>query len=306
MSSPRCVGRALKYEATASTRVTTKDDCLRGLREAAEQLGESPTKAQYEELGLRPSASTILRHCEGWNAAKEQAGLETNASSGSRVQPKPDDVALPDGLVWADLTQDQRWHYKHREASAEKSHRWRVQLKQWVRAHKRASDGCVRCGEAEPVCLDFHHPEGVEKQSSVNSMVLTSGAKDDIRAEMERCELLCANCHWRTHNVSPVGIEAVDDIGGAGPVTQKDIPDSGDLTKEARLRAWTYAYQRDRGCRDCGETDPRCLQFHHVDGKKDDAVGLMIADSRAVGDIIAEVGKCVVLCANCHRRVHDA
>jgi hypothetical protein len=285
--------------------VTTTDDCVRALREAAERLGESPTKAQYEALEVRPSASTILRHCGGWNAAKEQAGLKTNASRGSRVQPKPDDIELPDGLVWAELSQDQRWHYKHREVSAEKSRHWRVHLRQWVRAYKRASDGCVRCGDSEPAHLDFHHPEGVEKVSDVNKMVLMGRAKDDIRAEMGRCDLLCANCHWRTHNANPVGIEIVDDIGGAEPVTSNDIPDRDDLTKEARLRAWTYAYQRDRGCRECGETDPRCLQFHHVDGEKDDAVGSMIADSRAVGDVVAEVRKCVVLCANCHRGVHD-
>lgn len=287
--------------------MTTTDDCLRALREAAERLGESPTKAAYEELGLTPSASTILRHCDGWNAAKERAGLATNPSRGSRVQPKPGDVEMPDGLVWEELSGDQRWHYKHREASAAKSRRWRAHLRQWVRAEKAASDGCVRCGESDVACLDFHHPDGVEKDLAVNEMVLMSRAKDAIRVEIERCELLCANCHWREHNLDPAGAEAVDDIGGDGFVTADDISDFDDLglTKRERLRALTYAYQRDRGCRDCGEADPRCLQFHHVDGEKDDAVGSMIADSRAVGEIVAEIRKCAVLCANCHRRVHD-
>jgi hypothetical protein len=36
-------------------------ECLEALQEAADVLGESPTKQQYEELGLTPAASTILR-----------------------------------------------------------------------------------------------------------------------------------------------------------------------------------------------------------------------------------------------------
>jgi len=39
----------------------TETECLDALREAAERLGESPTKAAYEGLGLTPSSSTIIR-----------------------------------------------------------------------------------------------------------------------------------------------------------------------------------------------------------------------------------------------------
>jgi len=50
----------------------------------------------------------------GWNEAKGAAGLATNASTGTRIVPKPDDVELPDGLEWAELSQDQRWYYRNR------------------------------------------------------------------------------------------------------------------------------------------------------------------------------------------------
>ncbi|ELY90615.1 hypothetical protein C483_11161 [Natrialba hulunbeirensis JCM 10989] len=45
--------------------MTTEDECIEALREAAERLGESPTKAQYEELGLTPASATIIRTCGG-------------------------------------------------------------------------------------------------------------------------------------------------------------------------------------------------------------------------------------------------
>jgi hypothetical protein len=80
--------------------VTTEEDCLDALREAARELGESPTKAQYEALGLTLASATILRVVGGWNAAKEKADLETSYSRGSRMDPEPDDVDLPDGMEW--------------------------------------------------------------------------------------------------------------------------------------------------------------------------------------------------------------
>ncbi|WP_394295529.1 homing endonuclease associated repeat-containing protein [Natrialba chahannaoensis] len=60
--------------------MTTEDECIEALREAAERLGESPTKAQYEEIGLTPASATIIRTCGGWNDAKERAGLERPSS----------------------------------------------------------------------------------------------------------------------------------------------------------------------------------------------------------------------------------
>lgn len=41
--------------------MTTKAECLEALQRAAERLEESPTKAQYEELGLTPASATIIR-----------------------------------------------------------------------------------------------------------------------------------------------------------------------------------------------------------------------------------------------------
>jgi hypothetical protein len=59
-------GSVLKYEAgTSRGRLVTQADCVHALREAAQLLGESPTKPQDEELGLTPAASTILRQCGG-------------------------------------------------------------------------------------------------------------------------------------------------------------------------------------------------------------------------------------------------
>ena len=148
---------------------------------------------------MQPSASTILRVCGGWNEAKERAELATTPSTGTRVEPKPEDVELPDGTEWAALSQDQRWHYRNREWNTERTLERRQRLRDWLRERKRASDGCVRRGETDPACLDYHHREAASKRMAVNETVLHGYGRDAVREETDRCVVLCANCHRREH-----------------------------------------------------------------------------------------------------------
>lgn len=55
-----------------------------------------------------------------------------------------------------------------------------------------------------------------------------------------------------------------------------------------------------KGCRRCGNNDPRVLDFHHTDpeNKKFTIGGLR---SVAISKLQSELIKCEVLCANCHR-----
>lgn len=195
--------RTLKYGGTTTLAVTSEDDCLRALREAADRLGESPTKAAYEELGLTPASATIQRVMGSWNEAKAAAGLETNASTGSRVEPKPDDVELPAGFQWDELSQDQRWHYRNREWNRERTLDRRTRHRAWVYEQKRRSGGCVRCDETDPACLDYHHRDDADKEMTVCAMVTHGYSKDRLRAEMEKCVILCANCHRKEHYEVP-------------------------------------------------------------------------------------------------------
>jgi len=290
----------------------TEADCIEALREAAQILGKSPTKAEYEDLDITPSASTILRHCDGWNDAKEQAGLETNFSRGKRVQGKPDDVELPDGMEWAELSQDQRWHYRHKDENAERTLQRRAELRQWLHTLKSSSDGCSECDESDPACLDFHHLDGEDKEADVNKMVPRGYSKADIRAEVEKCELICANCHWKSHHTASDYMDSIEHVADPRESLENRATEEVAtqlataeilLTKEERIRAWTHAYKRARGCHRCNEDTAICLQFHH-DGEKRLGVGQMISDSYPIAEVLAEVEKCVVLCANCHRKEH--
>lgn len=58
-------------------------------------------------------------------------------------------------------------------------------------------------------------------------------------------------------------------------------------------------------CQLCLEDEPRCLDFHHLDPttKKFD-IARGVRDRLSWKSVLKEIEKCVVLCANCHRKVH--
>lgn len=267
---------------------TTPEECVDALLEAADRLGESPTKAAYEELGLTPASATIIRVMGSWNDAKRMTNLKTEPSTGSRVRPPPEGVSIPEGVDWSDLTVDQRWHYRHSDRNARRTLDRRRRLRNWLRIHK-STLGCSACGESEPACLDFHHVTG-EKERSVTEMITFGYSAAAIHQEIEKCEVLCANCHRHEH---------------AGPAVYRT--DGEGATKEDRMRAWTARYCRRRGCRRCGERQASKLVFHHPEPTaKDEAIGAMVANSRDFSAVKSEARRCVVLCANCHRKEHDS
>lgn len=61
----------------------------------------------------------------------------------------------------------------------------------WLSAYK-ASIGCVICGEKDPRCLDFHHRDPTTKIHNVSHLI---NSMDAMLKEMDKCDLLCANCH---------------------------------------------------------------------------------------------------------------
>lgn len=60
-------------------------------------------------------------------------------------------------------------------------------------------------------------------------------------------------------------------------------------------------WKRARGCTVCGETEPWVLDMHHLDPNEKEANS---AQSATLKTFLKEADKCVLLCSNCHRKVH--
>ena len=58
---------------------------------------------------------------------------------------------------------------------------------------------CIDCGESDPIVLDFDHRDGTEKYRGVSDIVTCGLPIYRVIAEIEKCDVRCANCHRRRH-----------------------------------------------------------------------------------------------------------
>lgn len=73
-------------------------------------------------------------------------------------------------------------------------------------------------------------------------------------------------------------------------------------TYDANRRA-IDTYKATHGCGLCLEREPVCLEFHHLDPKQKD-VGIAHYMLVPLETVWKEIEKCVILCSNCHKKVH--
>lgn len=69
-------------------------------------------------------------------------------------------------------------------------------------------------------------------------------------------------------------------------------------------RVIDFIRSRKEVCQICGEQRRECLDFHHISGKE---FNLSAATRIKAGikTVEAEIAKCIVVCANCHRVIHS-
>lgn len=80
-------------------------------------------------------------------------------------------------------------------------------------------------------------------------------------------------------------------------------------TSRMELMAWMQGIKQQLNCCKCPENHPSCLEFHHLDPEtKEYAVGRMfslsLSSEKLKQMILEEMGKCIVLCSNCHKKEH--
>ena len=78
-----------------------------------------------------------------------------------------------------------------------------------------------------------------------------------------------------------------------------------DRTKNNKInyKTWYNRIKEKLSCCICGENDPSCLDFHHLDvGEKEINVGELRSSGKQ--KLIEEINKCSCVCANCHRKIH--
>jgi hypothetical protein len=59
---------------------------------------------------------------------------------------------------------------------------------------------CLVCGEDDPVVLEFDHRDRETKEFTISEAVGRKMSVQRVQSEIDKCDVLCANCHRRrTH-----------------------------------------------------------------------------------------------------------
>ena len=57
----------------------------------------------------------------------------------------------------------------------------------------------MKCGESRIYTLDFHHKDPTIKDETIARMTSNRNKVEDIQKEIEKCVVLCSNCHREFH-----------------------------------------------------------------------------------------------------------
>ena len=91
-----------------------------------------------------------------------------------------------------------QWYQKHKEEYTQNRRERYSKCKQIL--HDLKINGCAICGYNEcSEALDFHHSNSQDKKFNLNIRGMDKN-DDRIVKELNKCILLCANCHRKIHH----------------------------------------------------------------------------------------------------------
>lgn len=162
-------------------------------------------------------------------------------------------------------------------------------VNRWVRKLKffeMAGNKCKMCGDKNINHLVFHHRD--PKHKEFKPCDLLNKRFDESLEEIEKCILLCENCHREIH--------------------YNDIHSK--FAKERRnTKEFLISYKGNK-CEICGyDKCNASLVFHHKDGEDKvfnfGNLGKKLNSLEDLNEKISkELNKCVLLCQNCHNDEH--
>jgi 5-methylcytosine-specific restriction endonuclease McrA len=136
---------------------------------------------------------------------------------------------------------------------------------------------CKDCGKIFPhPAMEFDHLPGVDKKFKIGQAGTRS--KDAIKKELEKCELVCSNCHR---------------------IRTKARKQSS--RRATKLVDYIVSLKENKKCVDCNKVYPyECLQFDHLKPKEKLFNVAMPPASATKEDIDKEIAKCEIVCNCCH------
>lgn len=87
------------------------------------------------------------------------------------------------------------------DRTGENHHQWKGKKKkrEYIDNYKNDRE-CKYCDEDREPCLQLHHKNPDKKVSSISEMRSSEHTLDEVKKEIDKCEVVCANCHWIKHS----------------------------------------------------------------------------------------------------------
>lgn len=84
-----------------------------------------------------------------------------------------------------------KWHQKNRDKRLKRRQERKQEIRRWVLDYL-SSNPCVKCGETDPVVLEFDH---LRDKTLIVSRLIAGYGLDSVKHEVAKCQVMCANCH---------------------------------------------------------------------------------------------------------------
>lgn len=196
------------------------------------------------------------------------------------------------------------YYWANREAEIERVLRRQRATLELLRNLRRVP--CADCGGVfPPYVMDFDHRDPATKLFNMTVAKALLKNRDVLFAEIAKCDIVCANCHRsRTYAAFMEGKLRP-------PAFQRKTTPAATPALQRRRDAWNRRRQaqlqvleqlRQQPCADCGLTYPTCvMEFDHRDPSQKRFLVSQMPGRVKLTTLLAEVAKCDVVCANCHR-----
>lgn len=106
-----------------------------------------------------------------------------------------------------------------------------------IKAVEKMGGQCCRCGYDKSMgALEFHHLDSDKKEATISTLIKGSQCWNKLQKELDKCILLCANCHREEH--------CKDGL------TQVDFKFDHEELLNERKRRWEI-YNSEYSCKQC-------------------------------------------------------
>lgn len=195
------------------------------------------------------------------------------------------------------------YYAKNRDAEIGRVTRRTQETLAWLRELRRVP--CMDCGGTFlPYVMEFDHRDPKTKLFALTSNRAMLKPREQLLAEIAKCDIVCANCHRaRTYASFMAGtIRSVWFTRRAVGGTQEQRRCRDKWTRTRSEQADLLRAFRQGPCFDCARAfDWFVMEFDHRDASTKLGNVPQLAGRVSLRRLLEELEKCDIVCANCHR-----